>query len=221
MSPADPSERRPQRRSATSGAAKAAGEEQAGNVSAGVAGLPIRDIMTIDVLTLTPEMTIREAADFLTENGTSGAPVLRGERIAGVISATDILDFAASAPGIPSEDPDEEEARSHYAQQEFDEENVPAAAWFLETWPGPTGDISERFASVASPEWDVMSEYTVADVMTRVAHSLEPDTTLADAARYMLRFGIHRVLVAEQGELVGIVTTMDFLRALAREGTGG
>jgi CBS domain-containing protein len=182
-----------------------------------VAGLQIRAIMSTEVLTLAPEMTIREAADFLAENGKSGAPVLRGERIAGVISASDILDFAASAPTVPSGEEDEEESRRQYTQQEYDEGSVPPAAWYMETWPGPTGDVSERFSNVATPEWDVLSEYTVADVMTRIAHSLEPHTTLADAARYMLRFGIHRVLVAEGDELVGIVTTMDFLRALARD----
>jgi len=44
---------------------------------------------------------------------------------------------------------------------------------------------------------------------------VQPDTELTDAARYMLRRNIHRVLVMEEGKPVGILTTTDVVRAVA------
>src|SRR5688572_28089825 len=39
---------------------------------------PIRDVMTKQVVMLTPEMDVREAARVLQENGITGAPVVDG-----------------------------------------------------------------------------------------------------------------------------------------------
>ncbi len=62
---------------------------------------------------------------------------------------------------------------------------------------------------------DLLDQYTVADVMTRKVLSRSSGTTLKQAARYMLDAGIHRVLVIDDGELQGIVTTTDIVRAVA------
>jgi CBS domain-containing protein len=54
----------------------------------------------------------------------------------------------------------------------------------------------------------------VADVMTRAVVSIEPGATVTEAAERMLSLGIHRLLVALRGELVGVVSMTDLLRAL-------
>jgi CBS domain-containing protein len=51
--------------------------------------------------------------------------------------------------------------------------------------------------------------------MTRSLHTLASNTPLREAARYMLDSGIHRVLVTDNGDLVGVATTTDFMRAVA------
>jgi CBS domain-containing protein len=57
--------------------------------------LRLRDIMTRDVISATPDMTIRDAMELLSERHVSGAPVVDGGKIVGIFSATDILALLA------------------------------------------------------------------------------------------------------------------------------
>lgn len=51
-----------------------------------------RDIMTVDVLTVPPEMPLTHLASLLDEHDISGAPVAdRDGRVVGVVSATDVV----------------------------------------------------------------------------------------------------------------------------------
>ena len=61
----------------------------------------LHDIMSVRIKSLTPNMTLREAAEFLTTEHIGGAPVISGERVVGVASVTDVLDFVSSNPGPP------------------------------------------------------------------------------------------------------------------------
>ncbi len=56
---------------------------------------------------------------------------------------------------------------------------------------------------------------TVADIMMPARFSVRPDTSLAGLARYMVNAKLHRALVMEGDELLGIVTTFDVLHAIA------
>lgn len=60
--------------------------------------LKIRDIMTHDVVTFSAEDSLIEAIEVLAERHISGAPVMRGERLVGVLTASDVLEFVASNP---------------------------------------------------------------------------------------------------------------------------
>ena len=62
--------------------------------------LRMRDLMTTDVVAFSPETSLLEAIETLAERHISGAPVLSGDRIAGVLTATDILEFVASSPEL-------------------------------------------------------------------------------------------------------------------------
>lgn len=54
--------------------------------------MKVKDLMTTDVVTVTPETTLKEVARRLVDNHISGAPVVDAEgRVLGVISETDIL----------------------------------------------------------------------------------------------------------------------------------
>lgn len=57
--------------------------------------LRLRDIMTRDVVSATPDMTIRDAMALLSERHVSGAPVVDGGRVVGIFSATDLLTLLA------------------------------------------------------------------------------------------------------------------------------
>jgi CBS domain-containing protein len=65
--------------------------------------------------------------------------------------------------------------------------------------------------------WPDGGRLTVADAMTPLAIFVRPDAPASSAVGLMLSEGIHRVLViSPAGELVGIVTSTDVLRALER-----
>lgn len=57
-----------------------------------------KDIMTSHVSTLQPEATIREAMEMLYTNHLSGAPVVSGTRVVGVISMSDVADLLVNVP---------------------------------------------------------------------------------------------------------------------------
>jgi CBS domain-containing protein len=56
-------------------------------------------------------------------------------------------------------------------------------------------------------------ELTAADIMTRELVAVSPDMPIADVAETMRAQHVHRVLVIENRELCGVLTTFDLLRA--------
>jgi CBS domain-containing protein len=58
----------------------------------------------------------------------------------------------------------------------------------------------------------------IADVMTRDLPTVEPNSSVRDAAREMSKWGVRALPVCEGTRLVGIVTDWDLVRALADEG---
>ena len=59
-----------------------------------------------------------------------------------------------------------------------------------------------------------LSDVTAGDAMTSAVVAVAPDTTVAEVARLMRAERIHRVLVIENKELLGVITTFDLLAAL-------
>jgi len=57
-----------------------------------------KDIMTRSVSTLQPEATIREAMEMLDTSHWSGAPVVSGGKVVGVISMSDVADVLVNVP---------------------------------------------------------------------------------------------------------------------------
>ena len=181
--------------------------------------LRLRDIMTTDVITVDPNLTIREAMDVLASNRISGAPVVAGDDVVGVISATDLLAFAAALPGVPTE----RDVRADLLDGWQDDaaaddlrDDVPAATFFTDLWDDAGATVVERMAVPTMAEWNSLEEHTVSDAMTRAPiHSLPPDTIVTIAADYMRRLKIHRVLVMNGCQLTGIVSTSDITDAVA------
>jgi CBS domain-containing protein len=170
--------------------------------------LKVREIMTEDPITLGPDLTLREAAERLSGSHISGAPVVTGSTVLGVLSLSDIVDFIANTPGLP---PDER-ARDI----EGDDDGLEAvAAFYSDAAAGDMADIVERMRNVDRREWDVLSEHTVGEAMTHIVFSLPPDATVETAADFMRRAEIHRLLVLDAGRLVGIVSALDIATAVA------
>lgn len=174
----------------------------------------VSDLMTTELVTVSPELTLRDAVEMLATRHIGGAPVVAGGRVLGVFTSSDALAFEAITPGVPRERPDQLEAELETAAEWEVEGSEPAAAFFTDMWTDAGADVTERFQN-PNPEWDVLQEHTVSEVMTPAVYAVAPDTPLADAAAYMLRLKIHRVLVLDAGTLAGILTTTDVMRAIA------
>jgi CBS domain-containing protein len=182
--------------------------------------LRLRDIMTTDLITLDPNATIREAMDVLVSKRISGAPVVAGDEVIGVISATDLLQFAAALPGVPTEHdltPDlYDDVDTVDTAIDASPDDEPAGVYFTELWDDVGGTVVERMSVPTTPEWNSLEEHTVSEAMTRApVHALTPDTPVTAAADYLRRTNIHRVLVMTGRKLLGVVTTSDITDAVA------
>ncbi|HVZ76735.1 MAG TPA: CBS domain-containing protein [Gemmatimonadaceae bacterium] len=174
--------------------------------------LRVRDIMTAGPITIGPDMTLREAAERLSHAHVSGAPVVSGDRVMGVISTTDIIDFIAATPGIPL--PQDERTIDDVIEEDEDAD-VSMAAFYSDLGSGTTTDVGERMEQMPRPEWDLLAEHTVSEVMTHIVFSVPPDMAVDAAADYMRRAEVHRLLVIDEGRLLGIVSTLDIAGAVA------
>ncbi len=182
--------------------------------------LRLRDIMTTDLVTLDPGLTIREAMEVFAAKHISGAPVVVGDEVVGVISATDLIEFAASLPGVPTERELAVDLLDDLADSEAEATagpvaNDPSGVFFTELWDDAGASVVERMSAPAMAEWNSLEEYTVSDAMTRTPlHALGPETFVIVGAEYMSRANIHRLLVMKEQRLLGMVTTTDITKAV-------
>ncbi|MCG8469431.1 MAG: CBS domain-containing protein [Gemmatimonadetes bacterium] len=177
----------------------------------------LTEIMTADVKCVSADSTLRELAEFFVEEDVSGAPVLSGRKVVGVVSATDLVEFDAESRAMPAyhgmpESPTEET----WAPNEADE----PPRFFAEAWGSGAPSVRTRIEA-EGPEWNDLEEHTVREVATRQILSLPPDAGVAEAAKLMTETSVHRVLVMEGDALRGLVTTSDIVRAVADRGLGG
>jgi len=138
----------------------------------GGAMLRLKDIMTVDLALATPDMALREAVTILADNHIGGAPVVKGSKVVGVVSAADLLAYLS--------DVDDEV---------------------------PSDTLRRRRTS--------LEDVTVSEIMTREPKALSPDTSVEQAADFMLKNQIHRVLVMDGPKLLGMVTMSDVAKAVA------
>ena len=180
--------------------------------------LRLANIMTKNVVTATPEMTLREAAELFAANHISGAPVVSGTRVVGVVSAADILAFAASQRANDAEAPTETAIGNWTgptADDEIASEVLPSATYFTQLWSDASDAVSDRLENPSGAELDLLDEHSVDEIMSRPLVMLAPTDDVLRAATIMEEKSIHRVIVVEHGELVGIVSTLDIVRAVA------
>ena len=155
--------------------------------------LTAADIMQRHMVTIGIRGTLREALALMTENHVTGLPVVGGKaKCVGLVSASDILFYE-------QEHAEQTEAVNADVAQHFNPdlqqwENVRLSAFALEEF----GDIY------------------VEDVMTREVVTVTQEMPLKKVASRMRDAGIHRVLVVdENSELVGIISSYDFVLAAA------
>lgn len=168
------------------------------SVSGSVRQMPVREVMSRDVIMVRDDMTLQEVATFLTENQISGAPVEDSEgRVVGVVSLSDVARATSEQPRL--------EGRPLTERSQIPD-------YYLRGWERKLA--VEEFESFQVEEPGLL----VSEIMTPRVHSVDEATPVSAAARMMREAHIHRVLVTRRGKVVGIVTTSDLLGLLTGEG---
>ena len=179
--------------------------------------LRLRDIMTTELVTVSPELSLRDAMELLVSSHVSGAPVVAQHRVVGVVSAMDLLGFAATTPAVTDETRMDAGLEELQSDAEPGEDDEPSSNWFIEMRADEETDVAERFREMgarrAASDW--FAEHTVSEVMSDSVCSLPSNTRVDQAADYMRTAAIHRVLVMDDGALVGIVSMKDIADAVA------
>ena len=163
-------------------------------------GRPLRvgDVMTSRVLTVQPGMTLVELDRRLTTAAISGMPVVEDDRLLGVVSRADALG------ALLEEQIDASRISAFYASP------YPLSLPTLEHLARDSRQLAER-----------LTKLRVEDVMTGAPETAAPDETLRDVARRMRDRRIHRLPVVDAGKLVGIITSLDLVGAIADRGLAG
>ena len=146
----------------------------------------VRDIMDSDPATVGPDATIEEVVRTLDESDLPGVPVVEADgKLAGIITEADLV--------LPDDQGDLH--LPHYI-------NLFGGTVFLE----PLGRFEERLRKAFAA--------SARDLMTADPDTVDPDTSVQDAARRIHDSGHNRLPVVEDGRLVGVVTRIDVLGAL-------
>jgi CBS domain-containing protein len=175
----------------------------------------VRDIMTPELVAVSPELPLRDLVEMLAQRHIGGVPVLAGSRVVGVVSMDDVMSFLSSQPVVPTVRPEDTDYDLEEPEAEAEEGEEAPGAYFADVWSDAGADVVERFAAGRGPEWDLLGEHVVAEAMSRRVRSIAPAADVVEAARVMRDAGVHRLLVMENGALLGIVTTTDVSNAVA------
>ncbi len=155
------------------------------------------DLMTSKPITLTPHMTLKEMDTVLLKRGVSGAPVVEQRRLVGVASQADVV-------------------RTLWEGQV---EASKVAAYHSSPFPIPIPAL-EKITRDAHQISERMVSTRVGDIMTRDPLIAHPDDPIEEIAERMVRDQIHRLPVTDpdEGDLVGLITTLDLVRAITTYG---
>jgi CBS domain-containing protein len=149
----------------------------------------VADIMDPEPVTVRPEDDVKTVVRLLKEHDVSGLPVVNEYgRCVGIVTEADLV--IADEQGdlhIP-----------HYLE-------LFGGVVFLEPLRRFEGRLKKAFAS------------SVGDLMTADPVTIAPGATVKEAARIITERHHDRLPVVEHGQLVGLVTRVDVLAALAQE----
>jgi CBS domain-containing protein len=149
----------------------------------------VREVMDSNPETVGPDARVEDVVKTLRENELPGVPVVDGDgRCVGIVTEADLV----------LQDNDGDLHIPHYI-------NLFGGTVFLEPLSRFEGRLRKAFASKAS------------DMMSADPDTVGPDTDVRDAARHIHDTGHNRLPVVEDGKLVGVVTRVDLLGALASE----
>ncbi len=74
-------------------------------------------------------------------------------------------------------------------------------------------NLNNWFQKQVEVNVNFLADMKVRDVMTRQVVTLVEDSSLEEVTRSMVTHGVHRVLVANEEKILGVISTLDVLKA--------
>jgi CBS domain-containing protein len=151
----------------------------------------VKDFMNRNVIYLSPDDTIFEAAKILSQCNIAGAPIVDKDKVVGVISISDIIKFVDIKLGV---------------LPKIDTPGLSSLLLALVQMQKMHHDFQKELQKITSSK--------IRQVMSKAVITVSPSTTLVEAAEIMEKHDINRLPVVSEGKLVGIVARADLIKAL-------
>ncbi len=149
--------------------------------------LTAKDIMTREVITISPDTEIAQAAKLLLTNRINGVPVVNDAgKLLGILCQSDLI---------------------------IQQKNIPLPSLFTLL----DGFIPLTSSKKLDREVERIAATKAADAMTVNPVTVDPDTGIEKLAALMVEKNYHTLPVVDAGKLVGIVGKEDVLRTLISE----
>jgi CBS-domain-containing membrane protein len=146
--------------------------------------LKVKDIMSKEVITLSPDTEVAHAAKLLLEKRINGAPVVdEAGSLVGILCQSDLVTQQKSLP-------------------------LPSIFTFLD------GFVRITSLKQLDRDVQKIAAITVAHAMTPDPFTVRPETSIEDIANLMVDKSFHTLPVVDDGKLVGIVGKADILKTL-------
>lgn len=143
-----------------------------------------KDVMTRNVVTVTPETEVTEIAGLLLEKHFNGVPVIdRSGNLVGIICQSDLI---AEQKKLP----------------------IPSVFTILDSF------IPIHPPRKAEKEVQKIAAIRASEAMTPNPVTVGPETGIDEVAAIMVNRNFHTIPVVEGGKLVGIIGKLDILRTL-------
>lgn len=142
------------------------------------------DLMSRDVITVTPDTSVKELATLLTDKNISGVPVIDSDgKLIGVVTESDLID---------------QNKKVH----------IPTVVSILDSF------IYLESPDKMEQEMRKIAGSIVNDIYTPDARTVSPETAIDELATIMSEQNIHTLPVVEDGILVGIIGKRDIIRTI-------
>lgn len=149
--------------------------------------LTAKDVMTQNPITFTRDLSVKKAAEILTEKEIGGAPVVDEEgKIVGIVSSSDLI---------------MRDVKLRY----------PTVIHVLDSFiylPNAAQRYNEELKKAVGAR--------VGDVMTERVIAVDPDATLEEVATLMVDHDISRIPVVVDDAPIGIITKADIVKTISR-----
>lgn len=150
--------------------------------------LKVRDIMSVDPVTVSPDLSVTEAARLMVDKGIGALPVMEGDTLVGLVTEGDLI--------------------MQDVKLEF-----PTYLHLLDgfiMYPPATARFESELKKAVGAD--------VRAVMTSEPVTVQAEASVSDAATLLVERDLSRLPVLDGDRLVGVVSKSDIVRSLLAEG---